>query len=276
MTRVSVIVAARNEARRLPECLASLKAQTYTPLDILVADDGSTDGTAAVAERLGVRALRLPPRGKATTLNDAVQSADGEIVAFLDADQVFAPNFVAELVGPIVTGRAVGTTHGTELVANPDNRWSRCWQALAGLPAERRLAVTDPDAPGSTVFRALRRADFLRVGGFTPTGYDDDQTLAAKLDARARWVPEAVCRHYNVETLGEVFGLGTWGGRTEALRAGPRILLSGLPPFAVLRALRAARRHRSWWLVPYLLVHDTGRWWGACRALVFRESGRGR
>jgi biofilm PGA synthesis N-glycosyltransferase PgaC len=99
---VSVVVAARNEARRLPERIHNLLASDY-PLDrlqIIVASDGSTDDTAAALApyRDRVTLLLLPARGKAAALNAAVLHARHPILVFADARQRFAPDAIRRLV----------------------------------------------------------------------------------------------------------------------------------------------------------------------------------
>jgi biofilm PGA synthesis N-glycosyltransferase PgaC len=99
---VSVIVAARNEARRLPARIANLLSCDYPSdrLQIIVASDGSTDDTVDVLApyRDRVELLVLPPRGKANALNAAVMRATHPILVFADARQRFAPDAIRRLV----------------------------------------------------------------------------------------------------------------------------------------------------------------------------------
>jgi poly-beta-1,6-N-acetyl-D-glucosamine synthase len=97
---VSVVIAARNEAARLPGRLRNILAQNYPgPLEIIVASDGSTDQPdAAVAPFRGVRLIELPVAGKAVALNHGVAAARGEILVFADARQRFAPDAITALV----------------------------------------------------------------------------------------------------------------------------------------------------------------------------------
>jgi glycosyltransferase involved in cell wall biosynthesis len=275
-TLVTAIVAAYNEERHIGECVASLLAQRYAPLDILVVDDGSTDHTVeAVPAHLRVQVLRRAHAGKAPAVNAAAEAARGEILLFLDGDLVLDPDYVRTLVAPILSGEETGTAHGTELVANPQNRWARCLQAKAGLPPDRRLALTDAQvAAGSIVYRAVRRDDFIRVGGFDDTGYLDDQTLFPKLGRRARFVPEAVCHHYNPERLSEVLAAGVWGAHSILLLHGPRALLHYLPPLSLARALRAGRRARSPERVLYDFVSECGIFWGLLVRTIHRRGRR--
>jgi glycosyltransferase involved in cell wall biosynthesis len=256
----SVLIAARNEERHIGECLASLARQTWSPLEIIVVDDGSRDRTAQVAARHGgVKVISAPRRGKARSINAAAREAAGEIVLFLDADMVFEPDYVERMVKPILDGTARGTAHARELVANPENRWAACWQRLAGLPPGQRLMLDGAQlAAGSVVFRAIPRAEFLRVGGFDDIGYRDDQTLAPKLGYAAAWVSDAACRHYNPETLAEVVAAGEWGAQSIAHEAGRPPWPRYLPPFIAWRALREGLRHGSLAMLVYVAASELG------------------
>ena len=108
---VSVVIAARNEAHRLPARIRNLLEQDYPrPLEIIVVSDGSTDGTAAAVAPFSdrIRLIELPRGGKPRALNAGVAAAHGDIVVFADARQRFAPNAIAALTSnfddPVVGG----------------------------------------------------------------------------------------------------------------------------------------------------------------------------
>lgn len=89
--KVSVIIPARNEARNLPKLLGSLTSQRHGPHEIIVVDDGSTDGTAEVALKHGARVVEpgaLPDgwRGKPWACHQGARTATGDVFCFLDAD----------------------------------------------------------------------------------------------------------------------------------------------------------------------------------------------
>jgi glycosyltransferase involved in cell wall biosynthesis len=88
---VSCIVPVYNGERYLAEALDSILGQSHQPLQVIVVDDGSTDGTAAVAARYGERVeyYRQPNAGAATARNLGLSLARGEFVAFLDADDLW-------------------------------------------------------------------------------------------------------------------------------------------------------------------------------------------
>ncbi len=85
---ISCVVPVFNGERFLAEALDSILGQTYTRTEVIVADDGSTDGTAAVLDRYAarVRVVRQLTAGPASTRNLGLRAATGEFVAFLDAD----------------------------------------------------------------------------------------------------------------------------------------------------------------------------------------------
>jgi teichuronic acid biosynthesis glycosyltransferase TuaG len=101
MPRVSVIVPAHNAAGALPEALGSVGSQTSDDWEVIVGDDASTDDTVAVAEGFGkrVRVVQSQERlGPAHARNLAIAAASGELLAFLDADDYWLPEYLAEQV----------------------------------------------------------------------------------------------------------------------------------------------------------------------------------
>lgn len=88
---VSCIVPAFNGERYLREALDSILAQTYRPLEVIVADDGSTDATAAIVSSYGdrVRYLFQPNAGPAAACNLGLSAAQGDFIAFLAADDLW-------------------------------------------------------------------------------------------------------------------------------------------------------------------------------------------
>ncbi len=93
--RVSVAIPAHNEAQRIRAALESVLAQTESPAEILVVDDGSTDGTGALAASLGARVVTQPNAGIARTRNRLLTEARFPWLAFLDADDRWLPEKLA-------------------------------------------------------------------------------------------------------------------------------------------------------------------------------------
>lgn len=97
---VSCIVPVHNAAEYLAEALDSVLGQTHRAIEVIVADDGSTDGTRAIAQRhgSGVRWVSQPTAGPAATRNLGLRASRGELVAFLDADDRWHPEKLARQV----------------------------------------------------------------------------------------------------------------------------------------------------------------------------------
>lgn len=112
---VSVIIPAYNAAEFISEALESVLVQTYRPLEIIVVDDGSRDGTSAVVERFvskGVRLILQENAGPSAARNRGIAAATGNYIAFLDADDLWMPETVQKLVSYIVNNPDVRLAFG--------------------------------------------------------------------------------------------------------------------------------------------------------------------
>ncbi|MEG3125307.1 glycosyltransferase [Sphingomonas sp. GB1N7] len=190
---VSVIIPAWNEERVIVSSIERVLASTEARIEVIVADDGSTDGTSAVvAAAFGndprVQLLTLVNGGKAEALNRALTYAKGEIVVALDADTQFEKETVARLVrwfdDPLI-----GAVAGNAKVGNRVNLVTR-WQAVEYVTAQNveRRALAQFDAmmvvPGAV--GAWRRAALDAVGGYPVDTLAEDQDLTIAIQ-RAGW-----------------------------------------------------------------------------------------
>jgi GT2 family glycosyltransferase len=92
---ISIIVPAYNNAEDLPKCIQGIKTSALPDTETIVIDDGSTDGTAQIPELMGIRTLTLPINsGPAAARNHGARHAEGDILFFVDADVVLAPNAI--------------------------------------------------------------------------------------------------------------------------------------------------------------------------------------
>ncbi|WYB39048.1 glycosyltransferase family 2 protein [Streptomyces sp. GD-15H] len=187
---VSVVVPAYNERLCITHTLRSLAAADH-PLEIIVVDDGSDDGTADIAESLAIESvtvIRRPNGGKPSALNTGILRASHDLIVMLDADTVFAPSTVRRLVQPFADP-AVGATAGNAKVGNRRHLLGR-WQHIEyvmGFNLDRRmydLLRCLPTIPGAVgAFRATALRDAGMMSGDT-LAEDTDITMALH---RAGW-----------------------------------------------------------------------------------------
>ena len=98
---VSVVVACRNESRWISDCLRSVLEQTHRNLEIIVVDDGSTDGTPEIVESIPdprLRLVRQQPRGACAARNVGMRQARGDLIQMLDGDDMLAPDKIEHQV----------------------------------------------------------------------------------------------------------------------------------------------------------------------------------
>jgi glycosyltransferase involved in cell wall biosynthesis len=104
---VSCVIPTFNSARFLAEAVASALAQTLPPAEVIVVDDGSTDETCDIAASFGgkVRLIQQPTAGPSATRNTGIRNAQGDFVAFLDADDRWHTEKLARQLDRLKTGR---------------------------------------------------------------------------------------------------------------------------------------------------------------------------
>ena len=197
----SVVMIFRDAERWFDEAIDSVLAQTHPSLELLLCDDGSTDTSTATARRRAaedparVSYLEHPGhahRGMSSTRNLGIAAARGEVVAFLDADDVWEPGHLAHEVALLAAHPDVAYVCGRALDwhswADPsaEDRWSRLpWSPGTVVPPPRMLsAVLRSGAYTTPTCSLLARRDVLiEVGGGEDafTGLFEDQVLLAKL-----------------------------------------------------------------------------------------------
>ncbi|MGX9888569.1 bifunctional polysaccharide deacetylase/glycosyltransferase family 2 protein [Streptomyces sp. NPDC002276] len=185
---VTVIVPAYNEKECIANTLESLAKSTH-PIEVIVVDDGSSDGTSEIAREAArsfgmtnVRVIRQENAGKPAALNNGVRSASYDIVVMMDGDTVFEPDTVRQLVQPFADPE-VGAVAGNAKVGNR-NTVIGAWQHIEyvmGFNLDRRmydLLRCMPTIPGA--IGAFRREAVLQVGGMSEDtlAEDTDITIA--------------------------------------------------------------------------------------------------
>lgn len=171
----SIVVPCFNMERWLPETLQSVLAQTFRDWECLIVDDGSTDGSAAVAEgwcaRDGrFRLLRQPNAGVAAARNAGVAASAGRYLLFLDADDLLAPGYLEAAVAALEADPSLTLVYGAapRFKGAPDRTipWDLPPFSMGTMLSRNCLYVSC----------VLRRADFDRTAGFDPAfgaGYED-------------------------------------------------------------------------------------------------------
>ncbi|MGC0376961.1 polysaccharide deacetylase family protein [Streptomyces sp. SAI-229] len=187
---VTVLVPAYNEAKCIENTVNSLMASEH-PIEVLVIDDGSTDGTARIVEAMGlpnVRVIRQLNAGKPAALNRGLANARYDIVVMMDGDTVFEPSTVRELVQPFGDPR-VGAVAGNAKVGNKDSLIG-AWQHIEyvmGFNLDRRMydiLRCMPTIPGAV--GAFRRSALEPIGGMSDDTLAEDTDVTMALH-RAGW-----------------------------------------------------------------------------------------
>lgn len=178
---VSVIVPALDEAKCIAGTLGALRDQNQTPLELIVADGGSVDGTPEIAGPLADLVIQAP-RGRARQMNEAASRASGEVLWFVHADTVPGKGAIAELRSAVRRGRCWGRLRprlsGRQWLFRVIERFIH-WRAI----------LTGISTGDQTLF--VTRDAFDRVGGFPELPLMEDLAIARAL-RRMQW--PATCR----------------------------------------------------------------------------------
>jgi GT2 family glycosyltransferase len=195
--RVSVITTVRDGERTLPALFDALGAQSLPAdaLEVVVIDNASRDGTAAVARELGATVVTEPVPGRARARNRGVAASTAPLLAFTDADCRPRPDWLEQLVGalassPLAGGRIVLTTRDEPSAVE---RLDALWRFRQGDTVARR-------GWSATANLGMSREAFEAIGGFDVSfrhiGEDVDLCLRARAAGYGlAWFPEAVVEH---------------------------------------------------------------------------------
>lgn len=200
--QVAVVIPARDAAEFIVDALDSVLAQTASLGEIVVVDDGSTDETARIVADYGngVRLLRQAPSGLPAARNAGVAATSAEMVAFLDADDVWRPECVQRLRERCEANPSVGLVQCAVIVVDPELRPIHTLpHGVAGDPREAMLLPSvDRLYGGASGSLATRRA-FDAVGGFDESmTHSEDWDFCYRVGAHSEtdFVPEplVLCR----------------------------------------------------------------------------------
>jgi GT2 family glycosyltransferase len=221
---LSFVIPVRNDASRLSRCLRSIAANDRTAAQVrtVVADNGSSDGSADVARSSGATVLSLPGLRVSALRNRAAGSADGDILAFVDADHEIASTWIAT-AAEIFKDPQVAAA-GALYTPPPDGTWT---QRMFGVLRGRTVGRSDTAWLGSGNL-AVRRAVFEQVRGFDEaleTCEDVDLCQRIRQAGQRIVADERLASIHNGDpaTLRELFRSERWRGRDNirvSLRSG--------------------------------------------------------
>lgn len=181
----SVVIPAYNSERFLGEALASVSAQTYAPVETIVVDDGSSDGTAEVA-RAHPEAILIEQEnsGPAAARNRGFKASCGEFIAFHDSDDVMTPDKLAVQIGHMLESPGVGCVIAEQELIVEEGAELPFW--VEGTKVETVMPPRPPELEDEPLVHPMtmvvRRETFEQVGNFDESmraGEDFDWMLRA-------------------------------------------------------------------------------------------------
>jgi len=180
---VSIVIPSYNQARYLGATLRSVLEQDYAPLEVMVIDGGSTDGSLEIIESYADQLeywVSEPDRGQVNAINKGLRRATGEIVAWLNSDDLYLPGAVREAVEALRLHPDAGMVYGDGLLIDSENRLldRHSYRTLTALDLLCFEVLLQP--------AAFMRRSALREAGFLSERYDLilDHELWVKISAR--------------------------------------------------------------------------------------------
>jgi hypothetical protein len=242
---ISVVIPCYNGTKFLRETLDSVLAQTLPALEVIVVDDGSTDGSAGIADSYGppVRVIRQPNQGESVARNRGIEEAKGEWVAFLDADDLWLPDKLAEqakLMAPHVAAICSGA------IARYPDKGEHSHTPRPEL--FERSKIMEHGAPCHISTLVIRRG--LPVLFPTWTSYAEDLLYYLDLLQHTRVAiagPPLVV--YRIHSGGQTSKPEMGERRDASLRQWLENNQSQVPKDELPRLIRAAKRREKWSLL---------------------------
>lgn len=144
----SIVVPAYNCERYIGECLTSLQGQGFRDFEVVVVDDGSTDGTAEVVDSFAAsdsrfKLIRTENHGVSHARNVALDQVTGDYVLFVDADDWVAPDYVETLVRPLVSGECGCSSCGIAGVSDGGVPCFTCGETIEYVGSKAQVSMLD-------------------------------------------------------------------------------------------------------------------------------------
>jgi GT2 family glycosyltransferase len=220
LPRISVIVCSFNGARTIRECCKALTRLDYLDYEVIVVDDGSTDGTAEIAREYGFRVISTENRGLSSARNTGLAVASGEIVAYVDDDAYPDPHWLRFLAEGFKRAD-LAALGGPNIPPPQDGLVAQCVANAPGGPIHVLLSDTEAEhIPGCNM--AFRVAALRELGGFDTqfrVAGDDVDVCWRVLERgwRIGFHPGAMVWHHRRGTIGSFWKQQRGYGRAEAL-----------------------------------------------------------
>lgn len=222
---VTVVMPVYNGIEYLPDSIGSVIRQTRLPDELIIVDDGSSDGSVELARRLETpfptRVLVQANAGQSAARNHAAREAEGDYLAFLDHDDIWHPAHLARLAAPLAADQSLGWSY-----SDIDEMDHDCQLVHLNLLRTLNPAVQHPKTSLYNLLAAdmfifpsaamVRKTAFRAVGGFDErlSGYEDDDLFLRLF--RAGWgnvfIPEALVR-YRRHFASSAFSERMWRSR---------------------------------------------------------------
>jgi len=193
--RVSFLVPAYDEAATIGEVLERIAALGLDA-QVIVVDDGSTDDTAAIAERHGARVVRQANRGKGAAIRAAIPFVDGDIAVIQDADMEYDPAEVPALIEPIERGVA-DVVYGSRLSGGRPQRAYLFWHLVGNrfLSLVTGILYNTTLSDMETGYKAFR-VDVLRSLDLRQDSFATEPEITGKICRRRLRVHELPISYY--------------------------------------------------------------------------------
>jgi glycosyltransferase involved in cell wall biosynthesis len=247
LEEISVVIPLYNKAPHIGRSLNSILSQTFLPKEIIVVDDGSTDGGADIVRNYNHPLIRLISKdneGVSATRNRGVQEATGSLVAFLDADDYWQPRFL-EVIHNLrrqFPQAGIYATNFEVIRPNGEIKKHTCHclppDSQAGLITQYgKVMANSPLHPSAT---AIPKNIFQEIGGFNQNEYlyeDVDLFIRIGLRYPIAWSREHLAR-YHQDAVNRALGTKLWVREPAVSVTARQAIADGLVPDKLIDILK--------------------------------------
>ena len=218
--KISIVICTYNGNRTINECCKQIHKLDYPNKEVIIVDDGSTDGTHKMVSQNGFRVIRTPNVGLSAARNLGLEAASGEIVAYIDDDAYPDPHWLKYLATTFMTTDCAGAG-GPNIPPPEDGITAACVGNAPGGPLH--VLISDRRAehlPGCNM--AFRKDRLKAIGGFDPRfrSAGDDVDVCWRIHKQGWWLafdPGAVVWHHRRNSVRAYLRQQKGYGKAEAI-----------------------------------------------------------